>query len=201
MSLTDALAATGATGQLALGLLCVGKGGRSPLALLCFDLFAFNAADLAFNLSHDLLYRLNVVPIAIPPLRERSEDLEPLARHFLALAVRENARPGLGFAPGAIDRLRQESWPGNVRQLANLIERLVLLADDRTIAVADVERELQAGARARSADSLEATRGEAERLALRDALARCRGNRTQAARLLGISRRTLYNKLGQHGIE
>jgi len=77
----------------------------------------------------DLLYRLNVVPVHLPPLRERREDIELLVRHFSATFARENRRPTLLFAAGAFEVLRAHPWPGNVRELANLVERLVLLSE------------------------------------------------------------------------
>jgi DNA-binding NtrC family response regulator len=149
----------------------------------------------------DLLYRLNVVPIHMPPLRERAADITLLAAHFLELFGRENGRPGVTIAPEAMELLGAYRWPGNVRELANLIERLVVLSDGPMIGAADVEHELRAApvvvpVRA----TLDARRLSAERAALNEALDRCRGNRTQAARILGVSRRTLYYKLNEHGL-
>jgi DNA-binding NtrC family response regulator len=162
------------------------------------DLEAMVAAG---QFREDLLYRLNVVPIVLPPLRERGDDIAPLARHFLALFMRENARPGLSITPEAVTLLGAQPWPGNVRELANVIERLVVLCDGPVIDVSDVERELHtAPAVAPVQASLDARRLSAERAALKEALERCAGNRTQAARILGVSRRTLYYKLNEHGL-
>ena len=160
----------------------------------------------------DLFYRLNVVPITMPPLRERRQDIEPLTKRFVAELAERNGRPGLKIDAAAIAAMTAANWPGNVRELSNFVERLVVFAGE-SIGVADVERELtQRGAGPRIAAavetktaapagaSLDAQRIEAERAAVKDALSRAHGNRTQAARLLGVSRRTLYNKLTELSI-
>ena len=155
----------------------------------------------------DLYYRLNVVPIQLPPLRARPEDIAPLAVRFTALLAESNGKR-IVLGPTAIARLERETWPGNVRQLQNIIERLVLLSDGPTIEARDVERQLGAGPGAAPSPakeqakgaSLEAALHETEREAIRNALTRADGNRTVAARLLGVSRRALYYKLEEHGI-
>ena len=143
----------------------------------------------------DLFYRLNVVPILVPPLRERPGDVERLARHFCAALGAQHGRPGAAFDDAALRLLAAQPWPGNVRQLQNFVERLVVLSD--SLDAAAVERELSR-APAAAAGSLDARRAEAEKAALEEALKRAGGNRTLAARLLGVSRRTLYNKLAEH---
>ncbi|MFN0062983.1 MAG: sigma-54-dependent transcriptional regulator [Myxococcaceae bacterium] len=166
----------------------------------------------------DLFYRLNVVPIQLPPLRERPEDIAALAKEFCTALGAANQKPKLSLAADALARLQAHDWPGNVRQLQNFIERLVVFSDGDTIVRADVDRELgrhslgagaspNLGATPRaatpasvSASTLESHRTDAERRALEEALRRAGGNRTQAARVLGISRRTLYNKLGEYGL-
>ncbi len=158
----------------------------------------------------DLFYRLNVIPLDVPPLRERRDDIPALVAHFAKAAAEANARKGAAFAPDAVALLAQQPWPGNVRQLENMVERLVVLSDAPTISRAHVEREIEReAARERSAkgsgddppSALDAQRREAEREAILDALARAGNNRSLAARLLGVSRRTLYNKLEEMGIE
>jgi DNA-binding NtrC family response regulator len=138
----------------------------------------------------DLFYRLNVVPIRLPALRERPGDVDELVRHFAG------ARP---IADDALAVLRQQAWPGNVRELQSFIERLLLFSDGETVAKPDVERELGRQA-APAGDTLDLRRRGAEKDAISDALSRAKGNRTLAARLLGVSRRTLYNKLAEHGL-
>ncbi|WP_208719478.1 sigma-54-dependent transcriptional regulator [Corallococcus sicarius] len=159
----------------------------------------------------DLFYRLNVVPLWLPSLRERPEDIEPLSRHFLDVHAKTNGRPPFTLSADGLAALQAEPWPGNVRQLQNFLERLVVLSDGPTLTGADVARELSrqpglapppVAAPSPTADSgtLESRRKDVEKDALVDALKRAGDNRTLAARLLGISRRTLYNKLEEHGL-
>jgi two-component system response regulator AtoC len=155
----------------------------------------------------DLFYRLNVIPIWLPPLRQRAQDIPALAKHFCAEMAKRNNRPGMRLDAGAVARLEAQAWPGNVRQLQNFVERLVVLSDGPTLTTADIDRELSrqlpmaaSESRPPSDDSLESSVITAEREALRAALEKCGHNRTQAARILGISRRTLYYKLESHGL-
>jgi two-component system response regulator AtoC len=152
----------------------------------------------------DLFYRLNVLPIWIPPLRERRDDIEPLAVEFSRKFGVANGRGELDIAPQALALLRTQAWPGNVRQLQNFVERLVVLSDGDRLTADDVVRELARQERFGSAPvpgtTLEASRHEAEREALLNALDKSKNNRSMAARLLGISRRTLYHKLDDHGL-
>ncbi len=168
----------------------------------------------------DLYYRLNVVPLSAPPLRARPADIELLARRFAAGHAASSGRP-ITLGAGAVALLREHSWPGNVRQLQNFVERLVVLSDGPEISPADVERELaragqlgtpapastRAGAGpasgvpgAPSSATLETAVRAAGREAVREALTRSNGNRSQAARLLGVSRRALYYKLAEYGL-
>jgi two-component system response regulator AtoC len=156
----------------------------------------------------DLFYRLSVVPLWLPPLRERGADVESLARHFCSVLARQNGCPLRELTPAALEALRAQPWPGNVRQLQNLIERLVVLGDGKVIDRPEVERELAretgrapADAPQSTGGALDAQRRRAEREALIEALKRSGDNRSLAARLLGISRRTLYTKMAELGIE
>ncbi len=151
----------------------------------------------------DLFYRLNVVPIRIAPLRERLTDIPLLAERFCIDAAARNGVKTPKLGADAIERLGAHAWPGNVRELQSCVERLVVFADGGLIGAADVERDAE---RSRpltgtpSTSSLGERREEAERHAVQEALTRASGNRTLAARLLGVSRRTLYNKLAELGI-
>jgi len=167
----------------------------------------------------DLFYRLNVVSLVVPPLRARPEDIEALALHFCQSMSAANGRGSLVLDVKAIDRLRAYTWPGNVRQLQNFIERLVVLSTGPRIGLDDVDRELQwqgaapgqpgsaaaaveagppAAAEESSIVGLNVALERAERRALEKALRNAKGNRAVAARLLGISVRTLYYKLEAH---
>jgi len=164
----------------------------------------------------DLFYRLNVVSLWVPPLRERASDIEALALHFCDAASAANGRSGTLLDADALDSLKSQPWPGNVRQLQNFIERLVVLADSPRISKREVAAELvrlampsmslaAAGGFNLTDSAPESTLVEldeavrkAEKRALEKALKNARGNRSVAARLLGISRRTLYNKLEEH---
>jgi len=157
----------------------------------------------------DLFYRLNVIPIDVPPLRERPEDILPLATHFAKIVGRANGRLDAHLQPGVIDLFKSLPWPGNVRQLENFVERLVVLSDSGQVSLAQAQAELSREAqRQRPAHSnpdggaakLDDERRGAERQAVERALSRAGNNRSLAARLLGISRRTLYNKMEELGI-
>jgi len=157
----------------------------------------------------DLFYRINVLPIWLPPLRERPEDIPLLAEHFCEKSAAETQRPNLRIENDAMEFIRQIAWPGNVRQLQNFIERLVVFVDGERVRLEDVKRELDRYPDTLSPLTLEETdsglepkqqglrseRLQAERNAVVDALRKARNNRTVAARILGISRRTLYKKI------
>jgi two-component system response regulator AtoC len=164
----------------------------------------------------DLFYRLNVVTLSVPPLRARRDDIEALALHFCESVAVTNARPRTLLDADALALLREQTWPGNVRQLQNFVERLVVMANAPRISADDVRRELGRSAGAlgfaeatglapkldldQSALELEVALKKAERRALERALRSAAGNKNVAARLLGISRRSLYYKLEEHGL-
>jgi two-component system response regulator HydG len=146
----------------------------------------------------DLFYRLNVVNMRMPTLRERTEDIPLLAAHFLKLYAERNAKIVKGFTPYAMDRLVRYSWPGNVRELENTLERAVVLLMGDYIS----ERELPPTLMEGEKDSLSIrhafgnlTLEEIERTVVRDTLEEVGGNKSEAARRLGINRKTLLSKL------
>jgi DNA-binding NtrC family response regulator len=145
----------------------------------------------------DLLFRLNTIEIQVPPLRERREDVGPLAEHFLRLhAARYRKRLG-GLEPEALRALLEHSWPGNVRELDHAVERGVLLARGERVRAAELGLRPPADGAARLEEmSLE----EVEALLIRKALARYEGNVTRAADALGLSRSALYRRLQRHGL-
>jgi len=146
----------------------------------------------------DLYYRLNVVTIELPPLRERKEDVHLLAQHFLKKFAVENQKEITVFSPEASDFLLKYDWPGNVRELENAIERAVILAKNSYIDAADMPQEnLQLAQSAPVGKSLE----EVEKEHILDILKESGGNYSKAARILGISRITLYNKAKAYGLD
>ena len=145
----------------------------------------------------DLLYRINTVEIHLPPLRDRPEDLDVLASHFLAREVARYGKELGGFDANARQALRRHPWPGNVRELQHAVERAVLVANGPLIGVGDLGLR-PAGDRQLRFDTL--TLDEAERVLVAKALDRHRGNVTRAARDLGLSRAALYRKVHRHGL-
>ena len=142
----------------------------------------------------DLYYRLNVVPIHLPPLRERGEDVVRLAKHFLERFSREYEVRIPELTPRVCQALRLHSWPGNVRELRNSIERAVLLGDGE-ICVEDLFPTVVSAASATSVLPFPASIAAIERAAAKAMLERCAGNKTGAAKALGISRKHLYTLL------
>ncbi len=137
----------------------------------------------------DLFFRLNVVPLAMPPLRARTEDIAILAHRFLPAAHRKD------FAPEALEALLAHDWPGNVRELRNRVERAAALGDSDTIGVDDLFPETTLdfpSARGSTSASLDEAAKSAIKDRVRDALAKTGGNRSEAARLLGVSRTTIW---------
>jgi two-component system, NtrC family, response regulator len=144
----------------------------------------------------DLYYRLSVVAIRVPPLRERGEDIVVLANAFLRRVGQEQRRR-LRFSSGALQAIMAYPWPGNIRELENRVSRAVIMARGGLITAEDLD--LQAAAQDRTV-SLREMRGEAEREALVETLARHAGNISRAARELQISRPTLHGLLERHGV-
>jgi two-component system, NtrC family, response regulator len=147
----------------------------------------------------DLFYRMNAVTVRIPPLRERSGDALLLANYFLAKFNREFGRNIRGFTEAANSALTAHGWPGNVRELENRLKRAVVMTEGRMIDATDLE--LAPAAQAAMPLDLRAARLRAEREVLQLALARSNGTLSVAAKLLGISRPTLYGLMEAHGIE
>lgn len=149
----------------------------------------------------DLFFRLNVIPIHLPPLRERKEDIPALMDHFLKRFNQENGRTVQGFSDEARAAFTDYAWPGNVRELQNTIERAVVLATDSVLEPSDFSFDWMT--RSNHVHdvgvNVGTTVGEMERALILKTLESCRGNRTQAAKLLGISVRTMRNKLKEYG--
>ena len=161
----------------------------------------------------DLFYRFNVVAVHIPPLRQRPEDIPLLLTHYLKIFAQENGKRLDGITPEALKLLMAYPWPGNVRELRNLVERMTVMARGSSLTLADVPGEVRAalaapapGVAATSAP-VAATPGDTLDLTLQEknliarALQECQGNRTLAAKRLGIGRRTLYRKIDEYHLE
>ncbi len=177
-------------------------GGRSSYKSDCRIIAATNRqtedAIKAGKLREDLYYRISAISVHLPPLRERREDILPLATAFLKRFDAQAARNISGFTPGASEALRAFDWPGNVRQLQNEIQRAVLMSEGNTID----ERDLSIASMASSKANPDLTLMEAmERNAILQMLKDTGGNKLETAKRLGIGRQTLYNKIKMYGIE
>jgi DNA-binding NtrC family response regulator len=154
----------------------------------------------------DLYYRLNVVPISVPPLRERKEDIPFLAIHFVRKLSNELGSIAKEISPAAMDRLVGHPWPGNVRELENTIERSLVLAPGETLQPSDIRLEPLRGSSAIPPQQVPLLpEGETlehwEQMMIREALHRANGNKSQAARLLGLTRNAFRYRLSQMGME
>lgn len=147
----------------------------------------------------DLLFRLNTVEIHLPPLRDRRDDIAPLAEHFLKLHSERYRRGMTMFTPQALDALREHAWPGNVRELDHVVERAILMSSSSVITPFDLA--LQPATDGRLSSQLEElSLEEAERILITKALARFEGNANRAAEALGLSRSALYRRLQKYGL-
>jgi DNA-binding NtrC family response regulator len=145
----------------------------------------------------DLFYRLNVVRINVPPLRERGKDLPQLARIFVKTFAAKHGRKGQAITPAALAVLKAYDFPGNVRELANTIERAVIVSRDEEIDEADIPEVIRAAVAARGRGNRRLTLAEVEEQHIKETLAAAGGNKTEAARMLGISRKNLYERLAR----
>jgi transcriptional regulator with PAS, ATPase and Fis domain len=144
----------------------------------------------------DLLYRVNVIPVTLPPLRERVDDIPLLAAHFLSRIGAANDRVGLRLTPAALERMQASRWPGNVRQLINALEYGVITCRGEEIDVPDLPGSLTAAPKGTPPVR---RRGTPTPEAIRAALAAAGGSRTAAARALGVSRVTLWKRMREFG--
>ncbi|HWK12448.1 MAG TPA: sigma-54 dependent transcriptional regulator [Vicinamibacterales bacterium] len=183
----------------------VQRVGSSRLRYVNVRMLSATNADLRSEIAagrfrEDLLYRLNTVVIHLPPLRDRKDDIEPLARHFLSHYAARYRKPLTGFDGDAVATLRAHPWPGNVRELAHAVERAVLMADPSSPQVAARNLGLQRARAGTDSASDDLSLEDAERVFIEKVLARHNGDVRQAAQQLGMSRSALYRRLQQYGV-
>lgn len=149
----------------------------------------------------DLYYRMNVVRVQVPPLRARAADIPLLIRHYLKTFIQEHGKPPVELSKKALAKLTQYHWPGNVRQLRNVIENLVLFSSGKELDVDDLPADLLTGHSDEITIAVGIPLDQVERKLIERTLVATNGNRTKAAELLGISRRTLLRKLKELSLE
>ena len=189
----------------------------------CRDAYRLEAKVAAGQFRDDLYYRLNVLALRVPPLRERASDIPAVVEHLLDDIANRSGQPPMELSPEALALLCAQPWRGNVRELGNLLERAQLCADGSQLQAAHLlpllgeqafrrcdelrcaRCRVHPAERGRTSEELPLqplaqTLAQAERRALQSALVACKGNRRRAAMELGISRASLYSKLQQHGL-
>jgi two-component system NtrC family response regulator len=195
--------------------------GGGPLISLDVRLVVATLQDLdalvtSGKMREDLYYRLNVIPLRVPPLRERRDDIPLLTQHFIRWAEQRHGREPKQVASAAMRALCEYSWPGNVRQLKNCMERLVVTVEGPIIHLDDLPREVQGPAPKPVVDTwpaslvalpsdpvltLDTAVAEVEKTTILAALEKCNHHRERTAQLLGISVRTLHYKMNRHGLQ
>lgn len=152
-------------------------------------------ADGSFR--EDLLYRINTIQLELPPLRNRRDDIPLLADSFLKCYAKRYGKDICRFSQEAMEALKSNAWPGNIRQLRHAVEKAVIITDNAVIGSADLQLPVADATSAEPEITIEAM----ERKMICDAIARCGGNLSLVATRLGISRQTLYNKMKRYEIE
>lgn len=148
----------------------------------------------------DLYYRINTMHVSLPALRERAEDVMPLAERFIAMYAEKYRRNVAGIGADAAQLLKSHAWSGNIRELQNTIEKAVILSEGTSLKAADLQLKSDAKAAAAVSAPAQETLEQAEERAIREAMAQCDGNLSMVAKMLGVSRPTLYSKLRKYGI-
>ena len=156
----------------------------------------------------DLFYRLNILPFDVPALRDRRDDVRPLLAHYMGELAEDHALDAPTFTPAALQRLANYDWPGNIRELKNFCERMLILCSGQTLGVSNLPREIQEG-RGRERSAVAAvislpdeglSLAEVEASLIAQALAKAGGNQSRAARLLGLTRDTLLYRIKKYGL-
>ncbi|MBR5076985.1 MAG: sigma-54-dependent Fis family transcriptional regulator [Bacteroidales bacterium] len=166
------------------------------IRLICATNMDLEALVREGRFREDLYYRINTVHIALPPLRERKEDIVPLAEQFIGRFAEKYHRPLAGLDDSAKAALEKGRWNGNIRELQNCIEKAVILSEGATLTAKDI----QAEAKTPAAGTLKAVSDAEEERLVREAMERCEGNISAAAKMLGVSRPTLYAKMKKYNI-
>ena len=179
-------------------------GGRKAISvdtrIVCATHQDLEAMIGAGTFREDLFYRLAEIVVKVPPLSDRPGDAVLLAKHFLTRLAKEMNPQVKGFAPDALAAIDSWAWPGNVRELENRVKRAVIMADSKLVTAEDLDLTQSAADGADIALNLKAAREQADRRMIRQALARSEGNISNTAKLLGISRPTLYDLLKQYDL-
>jgi DNA-binding NtrC family response regulator len=179
-------------------------GGRKTIKLdarlLALTNVDLDAAVKAGRFREDLFYRLNVINIRVPPLRERKQDLPALAQYFVKQYAAKHVRKVDRVSPPALALLKSYDYPGNARELANVIERAVIVANGRSIESDDLPAGLSAAVAAQRQREQPPSLAEMEASYIAEILVATRGNKTQCARILGISRKNLYEKIARYDL-
>ena len=173
------------------------------IRLICATNMDLEALVRQGRFREDLYYRINTVHIALPALRDRQEDIVPLAELFLHRFAEKYHRPLTGIAPEAAELLKTQRWSGNIRELQNCIEKAVILSEGTVLTAKDLQIDAGSQPGMRGTGSVMTDDGHSERSEeskVREAMERCNGNISAAAKLLGVSRPTLYAKLKKYGL-
>jgi DNA-binding NtrC family response regulator len=170
--------------------------------IVCASNKDLDAEVKAARFREDLYFRINVVTIKLPPLRERPSDIPILVAHFLAKIAQREHRPLASMSHEALELLQRHSWPGNVRELENAVERAVAVAKGDVVLPSDLPLEIHGASATRTAGLLDdrPSLAELERRYIALILAEAGGNKKKAAERLGIDRRTLYRALERAGV-
>lgn len=180
-------------------------GGKDPvkvdIRLICATNKDLEKEVLAGRFREDLFYRINTIIVTVPPLRSRKEDIAALITHFLSSGSHAYLNRGREMDPSALKMMLSYPWPGNIRELQNVCERLQILSEGHMIMVSDLPEHIQNPEEMKDPNPYDpkVTIGELERKYILKALVHFEGNKTQAANALGITIKTLYNKLHEYG--
>ncbi|MBP5626217.1 MAG: sigma-54-dependent Fis family transcriptional regulator [Bacteroidales bacterium] len=171
------------------------------IRLICATNMDLEALVRAGRFREDLYYRINTVHISLPSLRERRADIVPLAERFLQRFAQKYHRPLTGLSPEAAELLKAQRWNGNIRELQNCIEKAVIMSEGKLLTGRDLQLDAKpAGESARAAEAIPVHPERSEEALVREAMERTAGNISAAAKLLGVSRPTLYAKLKKYGL-